>query len=148
MFLNFACFVTRFLIDWHPMALRCVSVLGIKRYGPVSLLRAIAYRKLFPLLWSNFKVKNSGLMRKILGLCVSYILKHEMYKIIPGTVYQHRKDSSVLLTIEINEKIVYEVENTQPTSYDNMLVYSSDPWYPQRANVKIKDLRYTTTPCN
>ena len=63
-------------------------------------------------------------------------------------VYQHNKDTAMLLTIEINGVTVYEVENKQPRTYDNMLVYSSDPWYPQRANVKMRNLRYSTSACN
>lgn len=65
-------------------------------------------------------------------------------------VKQEDRDGTVFFVITINDEVAYQQENTKPRRFPYMKVYSADPWYPQRANVQIRNLRYITSPstCN
>jgi len=55
----------------------------------------------------------------------------------------------VIFEIQIDDHVVRTVENTEPVIFHNMMLYASDPWYPQQANVHIKNLKYRQFPsCN
>ncbi|XP_065677371.1 uncharacterized protein LOC136092755 [Hydra vulgaris] len=55
-------------------------------------------------------------------------------------ISQIRLNGIYTFTVYINGKIVHAVENTKPQSFQNVKVYTSDPWYDAQDGF-IKDLR-------
>ncbi|XP_065672701.1 uncharacterized protein LOC105845300 isoform X3 [Hydra vulgaris] len=54
-------------------------------------------------------------------------------------ISQQLVSNAYIYTIKLNGKKVYSVENQQATSFDNVMIYASDPWYPAQDG-SIKDL--------
>ena len=54
-------------------------------------------------------------------------------------ISQYRLDGVYTFTVYLNGKIIHSVENTKPQSFQNVKVYTADPWYNTQAG-SIKDL--------
>ena len=54
-------------------------------------------------------------------------------------ISQYRIDGIYIFKVYLNGKIIHSVENTKPQSFENVKVYTSDPWYGAQAG-SIKDL--------
>ena len=57
-------------------------------------------------------------------------------------IHQYQSNQKVFYQVFFNGQSVVNVENTTPATFDNMILYLSDPWHSQRANLLVKNLKY------
>ena len=100
---KFRVFLSRFLMEWHPMALRCMSLLGKKICGPVSPLRQKPYTKdgtnMFYDFFCQTNYLSKCLVQYIILYCITvYCIQYIQY--IQYTVYYiYKKGPTIVLLL-------------------------------------------------